>query len=300
MTVRALLLTVAVLLPWATAQVCEAELRAAVPPGASEGQAAAALLARAVELIEPAYPERRGGSGPVAGAGSAAEAVTYLHRRRLLPDGWTVEGHGPEAWAAMLARFAAGYRVAAPAAGAGPEAMVAEAARTLQAVANAVRPVAVFAVDDLDRLTLFVVVWNWTPVPRLLVMRPDAEVRLDPSAGDSGARAAPVLAAMSGCALRFHHFLFASEEVALRLFLEQGSSSFEVMASHPPRDLPRTIAPDEVVDLLTFRSPRLAGVRVLSGGVVGPNPGFGAVLGVLLRARTNLSLEVAMRALSIP
>ena len=300
MTARWLVLAAVLLLSWSTAQVCEPELRAAVPPGASDGQAAAALLARAVQLIEPAYPELRAGNGPLAGAGPAAEAVTYLHRRRLLPDGWTPEGHGPAAWAAMLARFTDGYRAPAPEAGAGRDAMVAEAARALQSVADAVRPVVVFAVDDQERLVLFLVVWNWTPFPRLLVWRPRPELRLEAAAGGSGERAAPLLAAMSSCALRFHHFLFAREEQALRLFLDQGESSFEVLASDPPRDLARMIDPDEVVDLLTFRSPLLAGVEVLSGGVVGPNPGFGAVLGVLLSARTNLSLEVALRALAIP
>ena len=297
---RLLLLAIVLLLPWSTAQVCEGALGAAVPPGASDGQAAAALLARAVQLIEPAYPELRGGNGPLADAGPAAEAVTYLHRRLLLPDGWTVEGHGPGAWAAMLERFAAGYRVPAPPAGEGRDAMVAEAARALQAVADAVRPVVVFAVDDEERPVLFLVVWNWTPYPRLLVWRPRPELTLASAGGGSGDRAAPLLAAMSNCALRFRHSLFASEELALRLFLDQGESSFEVFASDPPSDLPRVIAPDEVVDLLTFRSPRLAGVDVFSGGVRGPNPGFGAVLGVLLRARTNLSFEVALRALAIP
>ena len=89
---RALLLVlIAASVATAAAQVCITELQGALPGvGASPGQVAAALFAQAVRLVEPALPPLRGGDGPVVGAGAAAEAVTYLHRRFLLPDGWTV------------------------------------------------------------------------------------------------------------------------------------------------------------------------------------------------------------------
>ncbi len=288
----------------AWAQVCVDELRRALPDtDATPGQAAASLLARAVQLVEPALPPSRGGSGPIEGAGAAAAAVTYLHQRGLLPGGWTPEGHTPEGWAAMLDRFTGGYRVSAPAAGgADRETMLDEAARALEAVADAVRPLPVFAVDAQRRVTFFAVIWNWTPFPRLLLFRPPADLAL---AGDartpSEEAAAPVLAALSGCALSFDRFVYADESAALRLFVAQGASTLRVLGSEPDAaGVPDEFGADDVVAALTFRAPQLDGVRVMSAAIEGPSPGFGSVLGVLLQVRTNVGLEGALRSLALP
>jgi len=288
----------------AWAQVCVEELRQAMPGAdATRGQVAASLLARAVQLVEPALPPSRDGSGPLEGAGAAADDVTYLHQRRLLPGGWTPEGHTPDAWAAMLARFAGGYRVDAPVAtGADRGAMLDEAARALAVVADAVRPLPVFAVDAQRRVTFFAVIWNWTPFPRLLLFRPPPDLAL---AGDartaSPEAAAPVLEALSGCALSFDRFVYADEAAALRLFVAQGASTLRVLGSEPAAvGVPDEFGADEVVGALTFRAPELDGVRVLSASIEGPSPGFGAVLGVLLQVRTNVGLEGALRSLALP
>jgi hypothetical protein len=302
---RAVVLTCLLsLAPLAWAQVCVEELRRALPAGdATPGQIAASLLARAVQLVEPALPSLRDGSGPVDGAGGAAEAVTYLHQRRLLPSGWTPEAHSPEGWSAMLAGFAGGYRVDAPAVtGADRETMLDEVARTLEAVADAVRPLPVFAVDAQRRVTFFAVIWNWTPFPRLLLFRPPADLTL---AGDgrtpSEEAAAPVLEALSGCALSFDRFVYADEAAALRLFVAQGASTLRVLGTEPDGGgAPEAFGPDDVVAALTFRAPELGGVRVLSASIEGPSPGFGAVLGVLLQVRTNVGLEGALRSLALP
>jgi hypothetical protein len=287
---------------WAAAQVCGAELQQALPgAGATPGQVAASLLARAVQLIEPALPPQRGGIGPIEGAGAAADAVTFLHQRLLLPDGWSPDGHTPAAWSAMLALFVAPYQaIAPPATGADTRAMLAEAALALEVVANAVRPLPVFAVDAAGRVTFFAVIWNWTPYPRLLVFRPDPEVRL--AEGPTSREAAPpVLEAMANCALRFEHFVYASEAVALRLFVAQGTSTLLVLGSEPALDsLPRAFAAGEVIDVLTFRSPVMDGVEVASVSIEGPAPGFGAVLQVLFHVRTNVGFDTVMRALALP
>jgi hypothetical protein len=287
---------------FATAQVCTAELQQALPgAGATPGQVAASLLARAVQLIEPALPAQRGGSGPVEGAGPAADAVTYLHQRRLLPDGWTPDGHTPEAWGAMLARFVEPYREAPPpATGADTITMMREAGAALEVVAGAVRPLPVFAVDGDGRVTFFSVIWNWTPFPRLLVFRPSDGARLAEAAGSTDA-ARPVLEAMGNCALRFEHFVYASEAVALQLFVAQGTSTVSMLGSEPPLDsLPRAFSADEVIEVITFRSPAMDGVDVASVSIEGPAPGIGAVLQVLLQVRTNVGVDAVMRSLALP
>lgn len=293
----------AALLGSAAAQVCTDELRRALPgPDATLGQAAAALFAEAVRQIEPAWPGLRGGDGPVAGAGAAADAVTYLHRRRLLPEGWTPEDHTPEAWAAMWASFASKYRVTPPATtGADVATMVDEAARALELVADAVRPLPVFAVDGDGRVTLFVVLWNWTPYPRLLVFRVPAGTALGDGDG-SEARAAPVLAAVAGCALRFDGFVYASEDVALRLFVDQGGdSTLRLLGSEPLLvGTPSAFAGDDVVAVLRFEHPALASADVVSVAIEGPSLGVGAAFTVLANVRTNLGLDGVLRALALP
>ncbi len=299
---RLLMVGLCALASVAFAQVCEPELRRALPGfGATPGQVAAALLARAVQLVEPALPASRGGSGPIEGAGAAADAVTYLHRRYLLPSGWTPDGHTAEHWAAMLARFASPYRVAAPAAGAlDPDGMVLEAASALEAVAAAVRPLPVFAVDDTGQITFFAVIWNWTPFPRLLVFRPRDGVRLA-DAPESRDAARPVLDALSTCALDFDLYVYADEAVALRLFVAQGASTLRVLGVEPAAsELPSSFGSDEVVDVITFRSPAMAGVEVASVAIDGPSPGVGDILFVLVRVRTNVGLDQALRSLALP
>lgn len=299
---RFLALLAALTLSVAAAQVCTGELRAALPAGSvTPGQAAALLLARAMSLVEPAYPEVRGGAGPVAGAGPAEAAVTWLHRRRLLPDGWSAEGHDAAAWAAMWEHVSTGYRVTPPALGAiDPAAMVDEAARALARLAEAVRPLPVFAVDADERVTFVAVIWNWTPAPRLLVLRPSDGLRLASERASVDA-AAPVLTALSDCALRFERFAYAREDLALRLFVDQGASTLRVMASDPPRaGWPVVFDADEVVEVLTFRSPAVADLRVLSVAIEGPTPGLGAVLPVLLQLRTNVGLDGVLQVLALP
>lgn len=293
----------AVLLGSAAGQVCTDELRGALPgPGATPGQAAAALFAEAVRLVEPAWPALQGGDGPVAGAGAAADAVTFLHRRRLLPDGWTPDGHTPEAWNAMWTGFAAAYRVAPPVLhGATVASMVDEAARALEVVADAVRPLPIFAVDGDGAVTLFVVLWNWTPYPRLLVFRTPPGTALG-AGDDSEARAAPVLAALGGCALRFDGFAYATEAVALRLFVDQGgASTLRLLASEPHlAQVPATFGGDDVVAVLRFEHPDLAAADVLGVAIEGPSLGAGSALVVLANVRTNLGLDGVLRALALP
>jgi hypothetical protein len=152
------------------------------------------------------------------------------------------------------------------------------------------------------RVTFFAVIWNWTPFPRLLLFRPPAGLAL---AGDgrtpSDEAAAPVLAALSGCALAFDRFVYADESAALRLFVAQGASTLRVLGSEPDAaGVPDEFGSDDVVAALTFRAPELDGVRVLSASIEGPSPGFGAVLGVLLQVRTNVGLDGALRSLALP
>lgn len=281
----------------AQAQVCVDELWQVVRPSAagpvrgslSPGQAAALLLERMVRLAEPALPASRDGSGPLEGAGPAAAAITYLHQRHLLPANWSVDGHGASAWNAMLRGLARWYGVDPPAAAATElPAMVEEAAATLALISEALRPLPVFATGDGGGISFFAVIWNWTRYPRLLLFPPDG-LRL--GQGNSRAAATPVLEAVGNCALRFDDFVFADEEVAMRMFIEQGRSTLRLLATDvDPAATPlRTVEEDEVVRMLRFDHPYLAGAHAASVAIDGPSPSVTTILLILPRLRTSLS-----------
>lgn len=286
----------------AAGQACQSELQAALPgPGATPGQVAAALFAEVVRRVEPALPAIRGGDGPVADAGAAADAVTYLHRRGLLPAGWSPVTHTPADWDAMLRGFVTGYRVdPIDATGADTIAMLREAARVLAAVGAAVRPLPIFAVDEDGHLTLFVVIWNWTPSPRLLVFRPSDGVML--SGNGDRADAAVLLSAMGSCAVRFGPYAYAREDVALRLFVDRGGeSTLRVLGVDPPTaSLADAYVGEDVVAMLTYRHPDAAGVTVYSASIEGSSPSLGDAIYILAHVRTNAGLGEVRRALTLP
>jgi hypothetical protein len=280
---------------------CLAEVRAAAPGAAPRAVMAVELLARIVTLVEPSFPALRGGQGPIAADEPGAAAARFLHRRYLLPEGWSPETYDDAQWRAMLRGFAARYRAEATDVVGGDRAgMIADAERTLVAVIDAVRPLAVFATGPDEGVTFFAVIWNWTPAPRLMIMRPPEGLALGPGR-ESAVRAAPVLEAMSTCALRFASFVYAPEDVALRVFVQQGESIMRVLASDPPRDgWPLVIPAERVVDGFRFEDPTLAGVRTASVSIEGPSIGIGTAIRVLATVRTNIGLDGILYHLAIP
>ena len=283
-------------------RACLTQLRRSLPThDVSDAVMAVELLTQLVRITEPAFPALRGGAGPIAAGESGAEAARFLHRRYLLPDGWTPETHDDDAWREMLRSFAARYGTQAPAiVGTNRTGMIGDVSRTMAVISEALRPLAVFATGPGDRITFFAVLWNWTPAPRLIIMRPPEGLALGPG-GTSGERAAPVLEAMSTCALRFESFVFAREDIALRMFVQQGESIMRVLESEPPRpDWPLVITADRVVDAFRFADPAQEGLNAMSVAVEGPSIGVGTALAVLAAVRTNLGLDGIFYHLAFP
>ena len=287
---------------WAAAEgVCEAELRRALPlPGVHDGVVAVELLSAAVRVVEPAMRPLHGPRWPIPEGERGAEAASHLARIGLLPSGWSLETHDLDAWQAMHERFAQWYRVPpATVAGGGREGMLADMLATLGAVSEAVRPLAVFATGPDDEVTFFLLIWNWTAQPRLLLFDPPPGLRL--AEGRGAERAHDVLEAMSSCALRLESFAYAPEDIAITLFGQQGESFFRVIGSEPPdADLPAIFEADRLRQVFRFEDPALDGVRVVSGGVEGPNVGVGSVLRLLAAVRTNLTLDRLFFHMAVP
>jgi hypothetical protein len=281
---------------------CLPLLRRSLPShDVSDAVMAVELLTQLVRITEPAFPALRGGAGPIAAGEDGADAARFLHRRYLLPDGWTPETHDDDAWREMLRAIAARYGAQAPSiVGTNRTGMIGDVSRTMAVISAALRPLAVFATGPGDRVTFFAVLWNWTPAPRLILLRPPEGLELGPG-GTSSERAAPVLEAMSTCAIRFESFVFASEDVALRMFVQQGESIMRILESEPPRpDWPLVITAERVVDAFRFADPAQEGLDAMSVSIEGPSIGVGTALAVLAAVRTNLGLDGIFYHLAFP
>lgn len=300
-SVCGVLLALALGLASAAAPVCEAELRRALPPvGVPDGVIAVELLAQAVQQAEPALRLWRRAPQPIPAGERGAEAARFVAGLGLLPEGWSLETHDLDAWAEMLARFAQLYR-ATPVVptGGGREAMLADASQTLGSVSAALRPLAVFSVDRSDAVTFFAVIWNWTPRPRLLLLRPPPDLRLGDGRGDQ--RVVGVLERMSTCAVRLRNYAYAREDLAIRLFGQQGTAIVRVLGSEPAdADLPTVFDSERVLDVFRFHDPALDGVRVLAVAVEGPSVGALAILQVIAALRTNIGLDGVFFHLTYP
>ncbi len=280
------------LAPLAVAQVCRAELTGALPSGALDAPAtgvdAALVLRRAVQLVEPALPPlKRVGDVGLDIDHPAYAAVEYLRGRGLLPATWGPDELSGDAWREMNGRFLAWYRLDGPL----PDApatvgdLVDDMSATLQRVGQAVRPAALLAwdPDDDDRLSFWAIIWNWTVYPRLLVFRPDPRVGLQGSPRD-------VLPHLGNCAVSVSAYITAPEDTAKSLFLAHNDSRMYVVASQPDDGAwPLEVPQGRELEAFAFALPELEGAQVYAAVFDGPEVGFGTILGLMTRVRTNLS-----------
>ncbi len=300
----AVLVALVLCAPVAIAQVCATELMEALPDAGATlqrpatGVDAALVLKRAVELVEPALPPLQYDKPvPLDNADPDYQAVKYLVERKLLPKAWSKEELTAETWSGMLSAFLAWYKlpavhVEAPAA---VDGLLADMSGVLERVSHAVRPAALLATDQDDgsRTSFWAIIWNWTVYPRLLVIRPDPEV---------GSRPNDVLQALSNCALNITAYVSAPEETAKSLFLSHNSSRMYVVSSLPSKNgfWPYEVPAGDELAAFGFDLPDLSGVRLYAAVFDGPEVGFGTLLSLFWRVRTNVAPTALMGYLSTP
>ncbi len=284
-------------------QICRPELeRAAALAGPRPGLRAAALIHRAHQLIEPAFPrlERvQVAALPLARHEHGFESLRYLAERRLLPEGWLRDELDAATWQAMIDALMRGYGfeptpVTVPISQAS---LTDDTALALARLADVIRPAAVVAFERQDRtaLTFMAYIWNWTPRPRLLVLNPS-----DLSLAD-GVEA--LLEQAGTCALQARSYVLARDDLAIRLFLGSGSTTFRIVGSEPDRrgDWPLRVAAGSEVEALSYRDSALVELNTISISFEGPvSSGFLNTVSLALQVRTNMSLNRFLNHLEFP
>lgn len=275
----------------AGAQVCRSELVSSLHNTALERPAtgidAALALKRAVELVEPALPPlRTGGAVPLPDTDLNFAAVRYLADRRLLPNTWQPDQIDAATWASMLSTFLSWYKLGPvqPGAPATVGDLVSDLSDVLTRVSYTIRPAALLATDPSNggRTVFWAIIWNWTVYPRLLVLRPS---------GDAHAQPRDVLPLLGNCAVAISAYISAPQDTATRLFLTHNTSRMYVVAGRPGAEAswPLEVPPGEELEAFVYRLPGLRGMDVYAAVFDGPSVGFGTLLGMLPRIRTNIS-----------
>jgi hypothetical protein len=281
------------LLGSATAQVCSAELRAAISPEAPPVRVATSLARTALEAIEPALPVR----GRASRTWSDPNAE-WLDRHGFLPRGWDESGRPtPELWAELLANLQTPYRVQPrPVSGrTDSETLFRETQEALQRAVSAVRPLAVVTTTRgrNPQIVSASVIWNWTPWPRLLIFEPNS-LALD-EAGEIG----EALSRIGTCAWRPHAYFTTDVNTATGYYLGNREGRVRLLAT----DLGHRwelVPDDEEETLFAFRAESLQGATVAAIGFEGPGPSTWQTIKFLTMAQTNVGAFDLPYYLSFP
>lgn len=288
----AIVATLALGSAWAQQGACAGELeRAAQRSDGAPARVATALARAAFDALEPAFPQR---SEP--GAWDDRNAA-WLDRRGWLPDGWSEEQLSPDAWSALLAGLQAPYgREPRPVSGASDTGtLTAEAEAALAAGASAVRPLALVAMEeDHQQVVAFnVVLWNWSPYPRLLLFPPGG-VRIDGDGRPNGG-----LRALGTCAWSPDAWMTTNEDAAADYYFGNVDAGIRVVATD--RDPSRRDVPTgQEREVLRYEWDGVRGASVAAVEFTGPGPGLGQVLGLLGSVRTNLGVFEMGHYLALP
>lgn len=297
-----LVLLVAACVSLAAAQTCQAELQAAAGADALDrpatGLDAALLMHAAVSLVEPALPRMMQPNVSVPEDHPNRQAVMEVAGWGLLPNSWTPDELGVEAWRYMNRRFLGWYEQTEPL----PSevdtvgGLVEDLTRTLDRVSRSVRPAALLASDQDDggRLSFMGIIWNWTAYPRLLVYRPERGLDLEGPPRD-------VLPHLSNCAVNVTAYILAPEETARDLFLAHNDSRMFVVATEPVTGgLPVEVQAGQELEAFAFGMPELSEAQIYAAVFDGPEVGFATLLGLLSRVKTNVSPFSITSFLEIP
>lgn len=266
----------------------------------SVDEVALKAFAQAVRGLEPALPATRFGfDAPVPPEHPLHDAVRYLIARGLLPSSFHPDEFDAVRWQAMLEVFLRGYGLPGISVGSAqtPADLQSDLDRVIERVLAVARPVALLAwePEDEERLAFVGVVMNWSPYPRLLVMRPPDDWSMRDGARELARR-------ISFCGKPVVDWVSAPAPVAQALFVRHAQDApMYVVGSEPEvRGWPYRIEGGEELAAFTFEHPEVADLVVYSAVFVADPMGLVQVAQLLPQVRTNLSLFALVQALQTP
>lgn len=261
---------------------------------------AVTLFANAVRGLEPALPRTTSVDDlPVPPEHPLHDDVRYLRERGLLPGSYHPDTFDVQGWRRMLDTFLRGYGLPGlrTAPSLAPAAVAADLEHVVTLVQAVSRPVALLAwePEDEQRLAFVGVVLNWSPYPRLLVMRPP-----DGWSMRDGARA--LAGRISLCGVPVEDWVSASAPVAQALFVQHADDApMYVVGSVPDvRGWPYRIEAGAEVAAFTFEHPEVADLELYSAVFVADPMSVLQVARLVPQVRTNLSPVALARALQTP
>jgi hypothetical protein len=257
-------------------------------------------VADALRTLEPSLPRTRLLGRAVDDAADGVERdVRYLAERGLLPSSFDPSALDEASWQVLVEALLAGYGL--------PPLRVEEqiTSETLEAELDAVvarilaviRPVVLLAwdPDDDDRIAFVGLVLNWSPYPRLVVMRPP-----DGWTMSDGARELAGRVSLCGAAVR--DWVSAPAPVARALFVQHADDApMYLVGSDPERDgWPYRVPAGEEIAVFAFEHPEVADLERFSAVFAAEPLGIMHVVRLLPQVRTNLSPMGFVRAMQTP
>jgi len=264
------------------------------------GSVVVQAVADALRTLEPSLPRTRRLGGSVDDADDTVERdVRYLAERGLLPSSFDPSGFDEASWQVLVETLLAGYglpplRVEARITA---ETLESELDAVVSRILAVIRPVVLLAwdPDDDERIAFVGLVLNWSPYPRLVVMRPpDGWTMRD------GARELARRVTLCGAAVR--DWVSAPAPVARALFFQHADDApMYLVGSDPERDgWPYRVPAGEEIAVFAFEHPEVADLERFSAVFAAEPLGMVQVVRLLPQVRTNLSPMGLLRALQTP
>ncbi len=288
------MIIISLCLSLAQAQLCLSELEKGLSPEdlakTATGLEAAQYLKQAVDLLEPALPQRNALPSwfAIDSTNPTYDLTSWLAERDLFSSDWQADNLSPEVWQEMLSRFRSWYDLPGLAISddLSREGIVQSLSDIISAVVPGLKPVALVASSSANgnHVAFWAVIRNDSIFPRLIVYRP-ADTPVDLSEGTKAA-----LPLLETCAMKLSNYIFAQEDVAKNLFLSNHNGQMYIVAASPKAISGyKEIASGTEADVLTFRSPETDGLSnyaaVFAGNRVGPT----TLVRLLPRVRTNMN-----------
>ncbi len=273
-----------------TTQKCIDELKAGLSDEmlleTSTTRAAAKLLKKTVELLEPAMP-------PLADAHVTAlslddpdyPTIKFLADRQILPDTWQDGELNAPLWRAMLLNIVQWYEIL-------PIRISSEALTNQQLIDHlstlinrasvTIHPLVLAGVDQND-ISFVGIIKNDPPYPRLIVIKP-------PEGIDISSNFQNIFSYIGNCASNFVNYVHGPSIAARQLFLTHNSSSMYVFKTDPTKFESWIEVPQgEEVPYLEFTNPNVADLGNYTALFSGSGPGIFTLMQIVPQFRTNMS-----------